>query len=133
MATPKTAQKNRSESPETTSDHIEEKVVAFAGQLGFLIGTVQAKAEGWLDRTALSKTIGQIRDSAADLLDQVNSKSPLRKKAGAQPNATGGFPVGAAVSARRLSVARRLLADPMARAPCCRSQSRACRDRPLLR
>ena len=88
MATPKTAQKHRSESPETTSDPVEEKVVAFAGQLGFLIGTVQAKAEGRLDRKALSKTIGQIRDSAADLLDQVNSKSPLRKKAGAQPNAT---------------------------------------------
>ena len=88
MAPHKVTQKNRSESPETASDHIEDRVVAFAEQLGFLIGTVQAKAEGWLDREALSKAVGQIRDSAADLLDHVSSKSPLRKKAAAQPKAT---------------------------------------------
>jgi hypothetical protein len=54
---------------------IEQKVVAFAEQLGWLLGTVQAKADGWLDRKTLSKEIGRIRDSAADLFDQVNRKT----------------------------------------------------------
>jgi hypothetical protein len=58
--------------PSDTRDLIEQKVVAFAEQLGSLVGTVQAKAEGWLDRKALSKEVGRIRDSAADLLAEVN-------------------------------------------------------------
>ena len=33
MATPKTAQKNRSESPEATSDHVEERAVATSATL----------------------------------------------------------------------------------------------------
>ena len=39
---------------QSTSDLIE-RLVAFAEQLGGLVGTVQAKAEGWLDRSARTK------------------------------------------------------------------------------
>ena len=69
------------------ADPMEERVVAFAEQLGFLVGTVQAKAEGWLERKALSKEIGRIRDSAAALLDHVNREGTLPGKAAAKPTA----------------------------------------------
>ena len=45
--------------------------MAFAEQLGRIAGTVQAKAEGWMDRDALNKQIAGVRDSAAELLDQL--------------------------------------------------------------
>ena len=78
-----------SEAGETTSDLIEEKVVAFAAQLGLLVGTVQAKAEGWLDRKALGEQVGRIRDSAAALLDQITgqSASPSKGTAGKSASA----------------------------------------------
>ncbi len=88
MAVRRAAQKDQSESLGTTSDLVEEKVVAFAEQLGFLIGTVQAKAEGWLDRKALNKAVGRIRDSATDLLDQVNREGTLQRKTAAKQTAT---------------------------------------------
>ena len=37
----------------STVDSMEQKMLAFAEQLGRIVGTVQAKAEGWLDRDAL--------------------------------------------------------------------------------
>ena len=70
-----------------TSDLIEEKLVAFAEQLGGVVGTVQAKAEGWLDRSALAKEIGRIRDNAADLLADMN-RDTLQRKAPAEGTAT---------------------------------------------
>ena len=69
-----------------TSDLIEEKLVAFAEQLGGLVGTVQAKTEGWLDRSALTKEIGRIRDSAADLLADMRPEA-LQRKAPAKATA----------------------------------------------
>jgi hypothetical protein len=80
MTTRKTRQNDQAEGIETTSDRIEEKLVAFAEQLGLWVGTVQAKAEGWLDRTALTKDIGRIRDNAAALLAQVNSEGDVDRK-----------------------------------------------------
>jgi hypothetical protein len=38
-----------------TADAMEQRVVAFAEQLGRIAGTFQAKAEGWMDREALKK------------------------------------------------------------------------------
>jgi len=57
------------------TDDVEEKLVAFAEQLGFMVGTVKAKANGWLDREALTKQIGRIRDSASELLAHVTPGS----------------------------------------------------------
>src|SRR5438552_119900 len=44
---------------------VEERVLAFAHQLGRLIGTVERKAEGWMDREALNRQVTQIRLSSA--------------------------------------------------------------------
>jgi hypothetical protein len=52
---------------------VEQRLVAFAEQLGRIIGTVQARADGWLDRRALDEELTRIRDGAADLLDHVGS------------------------------------------------------------
>ncbi|SRR6266508_378084 len=80
MAVGKAARKKQLKATET-SGLVEQRVVAFAEQLGSLIGTVQAKAEGWLDPTALTKELGRIRDGAADLLHQVNrAGTSLRKR-----------------------------------------------------
>lgn len=73
----------------TTTDAIERRVVAFAEQLGRIVGTVQAKTEGWLDRDALSKQIASVRDGAADLLDQLAggvTKAPKKRPLSAASN-----------------------------------------------
>ena len=53
------------------ADAIEQRVMAFAEQLGRMVGTIQAKADGWLDGEALPRQIATIRDEAAHLLDQL--------------------------------------------------------------
>ena len=65
---------------DTTSDQIEQKIVAFAEQLGTLIGTVQGKTEGWLDREALGKELTHIRDGAAELLKHREPEGQVQAK-----------------------------------------------------
>jgi hypothetical protein len=55
----------------TTAEGTEQRVVAFADQLVRIAGTLQAKAEGWLDREALTQQIASVRDSAAEVLEQL--------------------------------------------------------------
>ena len=55
----------------TTANAMEQRVLAFAGQLGRIAGTLQAKAEGWMDRDALTKQVAHVRDGAAELLEQL--------------------------------------------------------------
>jgi hypothetical protein len=77
----------------TTADAMEQRVVAFAEQLGRIAGTFEAKAEGWLDRETLNKQIASVRDAAADLLEQLASgatKAPKKKPALAAAAARGG-------------------------------------------
>jgi len=50
---------------------VEERVVAFAEQLGRLIGTVERKSEGWMDQKALNEQVTQIRDGAVELLNHL--------------------------------------------------------------
>ena len=57
---------------------VEQTIVQCAEQLGRMIGTVQARADGWLDRKALEAQISSIRDAAADLLEQVADAAPRR-------------------------------------------------------
>ena len=52
-------------------DAAEQRVLAFAEQLGRIAGTFQAKAEGWMDREALTKQIASVRDGAAELLEHL--------------------------------------------------------------
>ena len=75
----------------TTADAIEQRVVAFAEQLGRIAGTVQAKAEGWMDREALTTQIANVRDGAADLLEQLaGGATKASKKKPAAAAARGG-------------------------------------------
>jgi phage protein D len=74
----------QSSGTELTAD-VEQRVVAFAEQLGRIVGTVQARAEGWMDREALNKQIASVRDSAAELLDQL--KTSVTKAASATKTA----------------------------------------------
>ena len=93
----KGAQKEPPEAVDKTSDPLEQRIVAFAEQLGLLVGTVQTKAEGWLDRKALTQEIGRIRDRAADLLEQVNLEGTLQGKQGktaAKQTTTSGTRLG---------------------------------------
>jgi hypothetical protein len=55
----------------TTADAMEQRVVAFAEHLGRIAGAFQAKAEGWMDRQALTRQITSVRDGAAELLEQL--------------------------------------------------------------
>src|SRR5882672_10606659 len=50
---------------------VEERVLAFAEQVGRLIGTVERKSEGWMDQKALNEQVTQIRDGAVDLLNHL--------------------------------------------------------------
>jgi hypothetical protein len=54
---------------------VEQRVVAFAEQLGRIVGSVQGKAEGWLDNPTLHDQLTRIRDGAADLLDHLGSET----------------------------------------------------------
>ena len=51
--------------------------------VGALVGTVQAKADGWLDRDTLVKEVGRIRDAAVDLLDHVRRGRQTGREAAA--------------------------------------------------
>ena len=107
----------------TTGDAMEQQVLAFAEQLGRIAGTVQAKAEGWMDRDALNKQIAGVRDSAAELLDQlagsVTSMTATAKKAattaaGARAKAAGKGRSGGVVDAPGKKHRKPTPADPRA-------------------
>ena len=55
----------------TTTEAMEQRLTAFATQLGRVAGTFQTRAEGWMDRKAVKKQIASVRDAAADLLEQL--------------------------------------------------------------
>ena len=74
----------------STPDAMEQRVVAFAEQLGRIAGTFQAKAKGWLDREAVTKQIASVRDSATELLDQLaGGATKGSKRSPAAPAALG--------------------------------------------
>jgi hypothetical protein len=62
---------------------VEGKVIALAEQIGWFLGTVQNKAEGWLDRDALNKQVTRIRDGASELLKHINNAREATVNAGA--------------------------------------------------
>ena len=64
----------------TSADAMEQRVLAFAAQLGRMAGTIQAKTEGWMDRRTLNERIGKVRDGAAHLLEQLAAATKASKK-----------------------------------------------------
>src|SRR4029453_3785351 len=67
---------------------MERRVVAFAEQIGRIAGTVQAKADGWMDRDTLYQQIASVRDGAVDLLEQ---------RAGGATKASTSSPTGSTI------------------------------------
>ena len=98
----------------TTADTTEGRVLAFAEQLGRIAGTVQAKADGWLNRETLTRQIAGVRDSAAELLGHLGvgatpaKKAPAAKAAPRKTKRRSGGVVDAPGKKRR----KRLPADP---------------------
>jgi hypothetical protein len=79
---PKANPRDSSPAPSTSAarpreDGLEERVLAFAEQLGRIAGTVQAKTAGWIDGDALKKELARVRDGAADLLQQLTDVPPV--------------------------------------------------------
>ena len=60
----------------TTGDVVEDRLRAFAAQVGTMVGTVQRRAEGWLESDVLRAEVARIKDSASDLLEYMNSLAP---------------------------------------------------------
>src|SRR6185503_19165870 len=79
----------------TPSDAIEQRVVALAEQLGRLVGTVQAKADGWMDVPALQEQVTRIRDGAAGLLRQLGDAAARGRAATAPGTGTKKRPAAA--------------------------------------
>lgn len=77
--------KTPSASGATTADPIEQRLVAFAEQLGRMVGTIQTKAEGWMDRETLNKQIVSVRDGAAQLIEQLAGATKATKVPAAVP------------------------------------------------
>lgn len=77
---------------------VEQRVVALAEQLGRLAGTVQARADGWVDLPALNDQLVRIRDGAAGLLGQIRGAKP-RKKQRRKPTAKAAGRSGGKVDA----------------------------------
>jgi hypothetical protein len=58
---------------------LEHTIEDFAEDLGRLLGTARAKAENWLgQRRHVAKQLSDIRDTAADLLDQLTGTATER-------------------------------------------------------
>ncbi len=95
MSKAKAAGKKQSKAGDT-----EAKVVALAEQLGWFMGTVRAKADGWLESDALRKEITRIRDGATALLQHVDAASRSARIAVAKPKAAPPAPVQAARPSR---------------------------------
>jgi hypothetical protein len=84
-----TSPANRSDA--TTAEAMEQQVVAFAEQLGRIVGTIQAKADGWMDRKTLNKQLASVRDGATHLLEQLaGAATAATKRKPAAAAARGG-------------------------------------------
>ena len=75
-----------------TADAVEQKFVALAEQMGRLIGTVQAKAEDWLDPKYMRDQVTRIQDGATDLLSLLGKA--VGKSAEAVPHPAAPAPRG---------------------------------------
>jgi len=75
-----------------TTGTVEDRVLAFAEQLGWMAGTIQTKAEGLMDREALQKQITAVRDGATSLLQQLASSATTRVRGAKKKSAPAAAP-----------------------------------------
>ena len=103
----------------TGAQGLESGVVKLAEQLGWFVGTVQAKADGWLDSEALKQQMTQIRDGAAQMLEQVNragaaageSATKLAKSAKAAMPSLPAMPSMPGTASKKAAAAKRAAQD----------------------
>ena len=74
------AKKTTEASSAQAADATEQRLVKFAEQLGRMAGTIQAKADGWMDRETLNKQIASVRDGAAELIKHLGVGVKKAKK-----------------------------------------------------
>jgi hypothetical protein len=98
--TAKVNQSGAAPASNSVADTVEQQVVAFAEQLGRIVGTVQAKAEGWLDRDALNEQITHVRDSASALLEQLGAQKITKLQTATTSKRTAGTTVAPAAGNR---------------------------------
>ena len=102
----------------TRAAAMEQRVIAFAEQVGRIAGTLQTKAEGWMDHETLKTRIAAVHDAAANLLEhlRVGATKALDKKpaAIAKRGSTKGRS-GGVVDAPRKKHRKPMPADPAAR------------------
>src|SRR5262245_19698720 len=67
-----------SASTETPDGAAEQRVLAFAEQLGYVAGTIQQKTTGWMDRETLGKQLASVRDGAVSLLEYLERATGLK-------------------------------------------------------
>jgi hypothetical protein len=99
----------------TTADAMERRVVAFAEQLGRIVGTIQAKAEGWMERETLHTQIASVSDGAAHLLEQLagsTTKASNKKRAAAAARSGNKGRSGGVVDAPGKKRRKRTPTDP---------------------
>ena len=84
-ATTRPANTTTNSKADTMAGTLEQRAMALAEELGRIAGTLHAKAEGLMDRATLTKQIASVRDSAAELLEQVGG---IAKAALEEPSAT---------------------------------------------
>lgn len=66
-----------------TASSSEQKIEAFAEDLGRILGTARAKADSWLgQRQAIVKQLTQLRDEASSLLNQLGEQAAAASKRG---------------------------------------------------
>ena len=66
-----------------TASSSEQKIEAFAEDLGRILGTARAKADSWLgQRQAIVKQLTQLRDEASSLLNQLGHQAVAARQRG---------------------------------------------------
>ena len=80
------AKRDKGSEGATTAAGMEQQLLGFAEQLGRMAGTLQVKADGWIDRDALDKQVTSLRRGAAELLQHFSAGAQkAKKKAAAAP------------------------------------------------
>jgi hypothetical protein len=79
----------RKDGADSTRASKEQGLVAFAEQLGWIVGTIQGKAEGWLDSDVLTAQISKVRDSASTLLNQLRPATMAESRQTSRANTDG--------------------------------------------
>ena len=74
----------------------QQKIEDFAEDLGKMLGTARAKAEGWLgQRQAIVKNLTELRDTASKLLSELGQKAERVVRRGRKAGRAAADQVGA--------------------------------------